>query len=522
VPNPGDLDRGETTHLEDQVRLRMALEAARAGAWEWEIGSDRTLWSPENYALMGLPPGSGRASYDDWLARVHPDDRERAQAEVARAVQERGDLDFEYRVVWPDGTVRSLRDIGKMMLDAHGSPIGMYGIQIDVTERRSLEDRLSRAQRMEAMGRVAGAVAHDFNNLLTVIAGNSELLETDPLLHTDLRPMVEEVHRAAQRAATLTQRLLAFGRRQVLSAQVLDLNRLIAELGSMLVRTLGEDIDVTIRLAPDLGCVWADPGQLEQVLLNLIVNARDAMPSGGRLSVETYEADGGLLLGPNAAALPPGRYVGVQVQDSGCGMDAATMDRIFDPFFTTKPAYKGTGLGLASVYGIIKQSGGYIRVESAPGEGTAFTVFLPRVDEREHAAKAGGDTVQTDRGSESILVVEDEPAIREMIESSLRSRGYSVRSAASAEEALALVDGGEHGIDLLVTDVVLPGLTGPALSAQLTQIYPGIKVLFLTGYGYDALGEHGAVEGMEIVHKPFSLRDLARRVREVLGETGGD
>ncbi|MDH3497989.1 MAG: PAS domain-containing protein, partial [Gemmatimonadota bacterium] len=277
------------------MRLRLALEAARAGAWEWEIDSDRTFWSPENYALMGLPAGSGWASYDDWLACVHPDDRERAQAEVAKAVEEKGDLDFEYRVVWPDETVRLLRDIGKMMLDEHGSPIGMYGIQIDVTEQRSLEDRLSRSQRMEAMGRVAGSVAHDFNNLLTVIAGNSELLETDPLLHVDLIPMVEEILRASQRAAALTQRLLAFGRRQVLSAQVLDLNRVINDMESLLRRTLGEDIDVTIRLAPDLGCVWADPGQLEQVLLNLIVNARDAMPSGGRLSVETYEADGGLL-----------------------------------------------------------------------------------------------------------------------------------------------------------------------------------------------------------------------------------
>ena len=499
-----------------QLRMSLALQAARAGAWEWEIGSNRTFWSPENYALMGLPAGTGWASYDDWLGRVHPDDRERSQAEVARAVEQKGDLDFEYRVVWPAGTIRWLRDIGKMMLDEGGAPIGMYGIQIDVTEQHLLEEHLRRSQRMESMGLVAGSVAHDFNNLLTVIAGYSERMKIDSLLHETLRPKVEQILQASRRAAALTRQLLAFGRRQVLRAEALELNRMITEMQNLLVRTLGENIRFTARLAPDLGCVWADPGQIEQVLLNLIVNARDAMPTGGTLILETIEIDGGTPPGTGLPVLAPGRHVGIVIQDTGHGMDAPTLERIFDPFFTTKPAHKGTGLGLASVYGIIKQSGGQIKVESEPGRGTKFAFYLPRVDGKEQATGVVVQKVGNAEGRESILIVEDEPAIRELIASSLRSRGYSILSAASAEEALDLAGAGRVPIDLLVTDVVLTGLTGPALSARLAKLNPGLKVIFMTGYGHDVLGQHVATEDVEIVHKPFSLHELAHKVREVI------
>ncbi len=509
-------DHGEEQIRKSQQRLSMALEAARAGAWEWEIGSDRTFWSPENYALMGLPAGSGFATYDDWLARVHPDDREWVQAEVAEAVEKRGDLDFEYRVVWPDGTLRWLRDIGKMMLDNGGAPIGMYGIQIDVTEQKLLEERLRRSQRMEAMGLVAGSVAHDFNNLLTVIAGYGERLRIDPSLDESLAPKVEQILIAAKRAASLTHQLLAFGRRQVLRAQALDLNRMIGEMEALLVRTLGENVRVTVRQAKDLGCVRADRGQIEQVLLNLVVNARDAMPTGGSLTLETFEIDGGESQGEGLPPLAPGRHVGIRIRDTGHGMDAPTLERIFDPFFSTKPAHKGTGLGLASVYGIIKQSGGQIRAESEPGRGTTFVIYLPRVEEKERAAGSAERKDGKESGDESILVVEDEPAIRELISTSLGSRGYSILTAASAEEALDMVGDRKVPIDLLVTDVVLTGLTGPALSDRLAEHYPGLKVLFMTGYGHDVLGHHAAVDDMEIIHKPFSLSELAHRVREVI------
>jgi PAS domain S-box-containing protein len=502
-----------------ESRMKLALEAARVGTWEWEIGSNRTSWSPENYTLMGLAPGAGLATYDDWLARVHPEDRERAQAEVARAVEQRGDLDFEYRAVWPSGTVRWLRDIGKMMLDENGTPIGMYGIQVDVTDRRELEERLRRSERVEAMALVAATVAHDFNNVLTVIAGYGEQLREDPRLNEMLAPQVEEILAASRKAATLTHQLLALGRRQVLQPQALDLNRMITDMNDLLARTLGENIRIALRLAPELGCVWADPGQIEQVLLNLVVNAKHAMPHGGRLTLETFEIEGETSPGGGLPALGPGRYVAVSVEDTGQGMDASTLERIFDPFFTTRVADKGSGLGLASVLGIIEQSGGRIAVQSEAGRGTKFTFCLPRVEGREQRSRDDGWTGIT-AGNESILVVEDEPAIRELIRAALSSRGYSVQLAASAEEALDLIERRRIPIDVLVSDVVLTGLSGPALSARLAALRPGLRVVFITGYGHDALGDDVDPEIAEVVDKPFSMDELARKVRSVLDRAG--
>lgn len=380
-------------------------------------------------------------------------------------------------------------------------------------ERAQLQRDLAQAQRLEAIGRLAGGVAHDFNNVLTAILGSAELLMLDTPRGGASREEVEIIRDAATRAQELIRQLLAFSARQVLQPAVVDLNDLVKNLGRMLRRLIGEDLALLTELGPDLGAVRVDPGQVEQVLVNLAVNGRDAMPDGGRLTIRTANVDV-----VEAGELPSGRYVLIEVADTGTGMDAATVARAFEPFFTTKERGKGTGLGLATVYGIVRQSGGHIAVTSVPGAGTTFRIHLPRVDAPVDAARDAPPITAPAAGTETILVAEDEQIVRVLVRKVLEQAGYTVLLAGGGSEALQLADRHTGPIHLLVTDVVMPGMNGRELARQVLQRRTGTKVLFLSGYADDAVARHGVLEpGTAFMQKPFTPTALARRVREVLG-----
>src|SRR6266516_3968683 len=405
-----------------------------------------------------------------------------------------------------------------------------WGTQRDITDLKRLEDQLRQAQKMEAVGRLAGGVAHDFNNLLTAILGSVELLLRELEPASPLRQDAAEIKKAGERAATLTRQLLAYSRRQVLQPEVLDLNRVVADMDRMLRRLIGEDVELMTRLAPQLDAVRADRGQIEQVLVNLVLNARDAMPQGGKLTIET----GNVELGPGYVETHPGARAGafalLAVSDTGSGLDTETAAHLFEPFFTTKEVGKGTGLGLATVYGIVKQSEGYITVYSEPGHGTTFKIYLPR------AAAPGarpprppvppgpltltaGPSKATARGSETILVVEDEEAVRSLSRRALEASGYTVLAAADGPDAVRLLERYGGPIHLVLTDVIMPGMNGRELVQRLVQRRPGLRVLYMSGYPGDAIVHRGALEpGMAFLQKPFMPEDLARKVREVLDQ----
>jgi nitrogen-specific signal transduction histidine kinase/CheY-like chemotaxis protein len=391
----------------------------------------------------------------------------------------------------------------------------------DVTERKGTEEQLRLAQRMEAVGRLAGGIAHDFNNLLTIIGGYGDLLRKAIGADGVLGSHVETMMAAADRAAALTRQLLAFSRRQVLEPRTVHLNAIVEEMEPLLRRLLAEDVEIVTEVAPTIGSVKVDPGQMEQVIMNLAVNARDAMPNGGRLVLatgeETLEDDGG----NGRFHVEPGRYVLLTVTDTGEGMDAQVVERIFEPFFTTKEQDKGTGLGLSTVYGIVKQSGGYIYVFSRPGHGATFRIYLPRVEEEAAIQEARGPEASPGGGSETILVVEDEDGIRNLVRSVLALGGYHVLAAASAQEALDRAAEHRGRIDLLLTDVVMPGMGGRELVESLRPLRPDTRILYMSGYTADGeLRRHLVETQAAFLQKPFTPDGLLAKAREVLGLPG--
>jgi two-component system, cell cycle sensor histidine kinase and response regulator CckA len=387
----------------------------------------------------------------------------------------------------------------------------------DITERRLLEDQLRQAQKMEAIGRLAGGVAHDFNNALGVITGYSELLQFKLRDDATLHKHASEILKAGMKAASLTQQLLAFSRKQNLRPQVLDLNSIVRDIEKMLRRLIGENIDLVHVSAPDLAKVMADPSQIEQVLMNLVVNARDAMPHGGKLRIETTNTEVDESLTRRHKYLAPGKYVVLSVTDSGCGMDEKVMSQIFEPFFTTKALGKGTGLGLSTVYGIVKQSGGYITVDSAPNRGTRFSIYLPPTNRIAKTTATTDIAPPIPLGSETILLVEDEAALRELACSTLSAGGYTVLSAGSAESAITIAQRHGSRIHLVLTDVMLPGISGPNLVESLRISFPQIKTIFMSGYTDELLGEHGMLSPeIVVLQKPFSNKTLLTKMRELL------
>ncbi len=429
--------------------------------------------------------------------------------------------------VWSGETALLSRDGREIpvsqVIIAHKAPDGSVEffstIARDITERRNLEAQFRHAQKMEAVGRLAGGVAHDFNNMLTVINGYAEMFLRRMKPDDPSKPEIEAIRQAGERAASLTQQLLAFSRRQVVAPQVLSLNAVVSRTDKMLRRLIGEDVDLVTILAPALGPVRVDPGQMEQVIMNLAVNARDAMPKGGKLTIET----GNVLIDESYArehvvAVPPGPYVMLAVSDTGCGMDAETRSHVFEPFFTTKGQGKGTGLGLSTVYGIVKQNEGYIWVYSEPGRGTTFKIYFPRTAETSGAVAGRDEPALEEGGGETILLVEDDPAVRAFSARSLRGHGYTVLEAKDGEGALSLCDEHEGPIHLMVTDVVMPGMSGPDLAQRLALVCPKVKVLYVSGYTDNAIVHHGVLDaGIAFLQKPFSAGGLLRKVRETLG-----
>jgi two-component system cell cycle sensor histidine kinase/response regulator CckA len=419
-----------------------------------------------------------------------------------------------------DGSLYTEEQVVTPIPDASGAITHFIAIKKDMTERLQLEAQFRQAQKMDSVGQLASGIAHDFNNLLTVINGMSELLLAQVRPDDPMSADVQEIRRAGERAATLTQQLLAFSRQQILETRVMSLNTVVTGMESLLRRLLGEDIDLMVVLTPGLGNVKADPGQIEQVITNLAVNARDAMPQGGRLTIETQsvmvDKDYARQLGVTSVTMPSGSYVLLAVSDSGSGMDEATRTRIFEPFFTTKGPGKGTGLGLSTVYGIVKQSHGFVWVYSEVGQGTSFKIYLPRVTEVAGPDQPG-PTVVSNSGTETILLAEDNAGLRRLATRLLAPAGYTVLGAASGEEALRLLERHDAPVHLLLSDVVMPGMSGRDLAEHLAQTRPEIKVLYMSGYTSDTIVRHGVLEAqVPFLNKPFTAAALLRKVREVL------
>jgi PAS domain S-box-containing protein len=499
-----------------EQRLELVLQATGLGPWDWDLTTNTTVFWPEWKRQIGYEPDEIPNRYEEWESRLHPEDRERVLAALRAYLNGRQpEYALEFRLRHKNGTYRWIYTRGVALRDATGRQTHMIGCHVDITERKQLEEQYRQSQKMQAIGQLAGGIAHDFNNLLVAIHGYAELVseELGPShrSHGDL----EEIRSAAWTAANLTRQLLAFSRRQILQPQVLDLNRVLERTKQLLDRTVGENIAIVMKLSAT-GRVTADPGQIEQVILNLAVNARDAMLNGGRLIIETADAE----LDADYVAQHPGasggRHVRISVSDTGTGMDEETRARLFEPFFTTKPPGRGTGLGLATVYGIVKQSGGSIRVYSEPGRGSTFRIYLPVTTA---ALQAPPPAIDTDRlrGTESILVLEDQAEVRWSIEKTLKRFGYRPIVAADGAEARAAVAVVDRPVDLMLTDVVLPGASGREIAKQVTSLFPSMRVLYMSGYTADVIDHHGALEpGLAFIQKPFSGSELLLRVRQVL------
>lgn len=403
------------------------------------------------------------------------------------------------------------------LADESGQLVSILSLVHDVTERKHLEEQLRQSQKMEAIGRLAGGVAHDFNNLLTVINGYSELALSHLAEQDRLYKHIKEIRKAGERAAGLTRQLLAFSRQQILQPRSLDLSEVILNMSEMLQRLIGENIELVILAAADSGQIKADPGQIEQVIMNLAVNAYDAMPQGGKLTIEVAKIELEGEYAQKHIGKEPGSYVRLAISDTGMGMDEQTRSHIFEPFFTTKEKGKGTGLGLATVYGIVSQSGGSIRVYSEPGWGTTFKIYFPQIKNRDKLAMPTTTQVHSTQGSETILLVEDEPSVRELVRDTLKEEGYTVLEAKNGAEAILYSEQYQASIHLLLTDVVMPGLSGRQLAEHLWPLRPQLKVLYMSGYTDDAIVHHGVLEpGVAFLQKPFTPQALSRKVREVL------
>jgi len=503
--------RAEEGLLENERRYRLLFQANPEAMWVYDCETLRFL------AVNAAAVQRYGFSEQEFLTMTVRDIR--PASELARFEEtlhnDTGGTYTGFRHRRKDGTLIDV-DVEAQPISFAGRPARLV-LARDVTARRQLEDQLRQAQKMEAVGQLAGGIAHDFNNLLTAILGCTQLLLHATPPEDARREDVEEIKNAGLRAAELTRQLLAFSRRQVLAPKLLDMNSVVANMDKMLRRLIGEDVALVTELAADLGPVNADPGQLEQVLLNLAVNARDAMPQGGRLTIATANVVLTEEYAERHHRLPPGQYVLLAVSDTGVGMDEATQKHLFEPFFTTKEVGKGTGLGLATVYGIVKQSGGYIWVYSEPGHGTTVKVYLPRVAGAAEPLPAAEAAPELRRGTETVLLVEDAAPVRTLARKSLENCGYRVLDAADGRAALDLSAHHAGGIDILVTDVVMPGMSGRELAERLAPLRPGMRVLYTSGYTDDAMVHQGVLRsGVAFLQKPFVPESLARKVREVL------
>ena len=510
--------KAERAHSETEAKYRMFIEQVAAVSYIAEVGL-RGKWhyvSPQVESIFGYSPEEWLADSENWTRLVVDEDHPLVEAAEENCMRARR-FQAEYRLRRKDGRIIWVSDNAVFVPGSESHPL-MEGIIVDITERRVLEDQLQQARRMEAVGRLAGGVAHDFNNLLTIIKGYVELALNRVGGQRELRGNIQQIADAAERAVTLVRQLLAFSRKQVLKPKVLDLNGVVLNMDKMVRRLMNENIEMRTSVEKNLGAVKADPGQIEQVVLNLIVNARDAMPDGGKLWIESRNVELESGMTSDQASIKPGPYVMLSVRDTGVGISAETLPHIFEPFYTTKESSRGTGLGLSTVYGIVKQSGGHISVTSELGKGTTFSVYLPRLEEApQQPQKVEWVESATSGGGETILLVEDEPAVRELARTVLSEQGYKVIEAQNSEDAVRLAGRHRSEIHLLLSDVVMPGMSGRDLAKHLTALHPYLRVLYMSGYTHNVIAENGTLEeGLSFLQKPFTPRALMLRVRETL------
>jgi PAS domain S-box-containing protein len=510
-----DRRRAEGALRESEERYRSLFERVPLGLYRTTPEGRILDANPALLEMLGYADRESLLAVNAADVFMDPTDRERElaprdQSEVSQ---------HETRLRRRDGKVIWVRDTFRVVRDGAGQVTCYEGSLEDITERKRLEEQLLQAQKMEAVGRLAGGIAHDFNNLLTVINGYSEILLSTLSPEDPMHADVEEIHRAGERAASLTRQLLAFSRRQVMEFRIIHLNALLTGLGKMLSRLIGEDIRLEFKLAPDLGSIRADPGQIEQVVMNLAVNARDAMPAGGTLTLETANIELNHGTVETYGELTPGPYVLLAISDTGIGMPPEVQQHLFEPFFTTKEVGKGTGLGLATVYGIVKQSGGDIQVQSEPGRGATFGILLPRVvEEAPVPAMVQG---ALPRGQETILVVEDQEEVRHLTVQVLQDLGYTMLEASNGKEALQVLQALPARVDLVLTDVIMPEMSGSELLAQLRLSWPNLRALYISGYPADELTHHGILgERVGFIQKPFGPEALAQGVRQALDNPG--
>jgi two-component system cell cycle sensor histidine kinase/response regulator CckA len=499
-----------------EERMRFALTNAGVGIWDMDYTTGVARMSEILERLYGLEPGGFGGTFEDFVQVVHPDDRPALLETLQSAARSGEDFSTLHRTIWPDGTVRWLSNAGRIHLGKNGQPVRGVGISLDVTERRILEEQYHQAQKMEAVGRLAGGVAHDFNNLLTAILGYCQLLLADLDPRDPRRADINEIHSAGESAARLTRQLLTFSRKQVIEPRLLHLNEVVTSIRGLLGRLIGEDVKIAVSVRPDLAPVMADPGQMEQVVLNLAMNARDAMPNGGTITIETANVELDEHYASRHFSVKPGWYVVLTVSDTGSGMTAEVQSRLFEPFFTTKEAGKGTGLGLATVHGIVIRCGGSVAVYSEVGRGTTFKVYLPRAAASTATHERPRPVAEPRAAGETVLVVEDADGLRDLAKRMLERQGYKVLLASNASEALRQFDH-TPSIDVILTDVIMPGGSGPELTRQLVSRRPGLKVIYMSGYTEDAITHHGVLDpGIAFIHKPFTAERLGQKIREVL------
>jgi PAS domain S-box-containing protein len=498
-----------------EERMRFALQSADVGIWDVDYRTGVFRGSEILEAQYGVERGGLGDTVDAFLTHVHPDDRATVRATVDRAMKSGADFSLQHRVVRPDGTLRWLTGAGRIHLGDHGEPLRGVGISLDVTERHALEAQYQQAQKMDAIGRLAGGVAHDFNNLLTAMLGYCELILESRDLNDAARGDITEVQKAATSAAALTRQLLTFSRKQIIQPTLLDLNVVVSEMRAMLARLIRSDVAIVLQLWPEVAPVVADRGQVEQIILNLAVNARDAMRRGGVLTIETALVELDEQYAAARVSVNPGAYVVLQVSDTGVGMTADVQAHLFEPFFTTKDVGEGTGLGLATVHGIVARSGGSIDISSEVGKGTSIKVYLPRAAIADTVIEPPAPHARPAPVARTVLIVDAADSVGRLARRLLQKEGYRVLLAANASEALELF--AQHpSIDLLLTDVVMPGAYGPELTKELVERHPSLKVIYMSGYTEEAVVSEAALHSGAFLHKPFTADALARKIREVL------